>query len=138
MKIVVNRCYGGFSLSPLAQREYLKRKGKKAFFYELTKYEKGAEEYTRIDNITNCKKWGLHTITKDLGKKCSTLPNKDYWSCRNIERTDPILVKIVERLGEKADGECAKLEIVEVPNGISWTLSDYDGIETVEEEHRSW
>ncbi len=29
MKVVINTCYGGFSLSILAQEEYLRRKGEK-------------------------------------------------------------------------------------------------------------
>ena len=31
MKVVINRCFGGFGLSPLAVKEYLKEKVKSAF-----------------------------------------------------------------------------------------------------------
>lgn len=34
MKLVVNKCHGGFGLSPIAIAEYLKLKGKECFFYK--------------------------------------------------------------------------------------------------------
>jgi hypothetical protein len=57
---------------------------------------------------------------------------------RDIERTDPALIKVVEELEEKANGEYADLKIVEIPKGIEWEISTYDGVETVEEKHKSW
>ena len=35
MKIVINSQYGGFGLSILAIKEFLKLKGKEAYFYKL-------------------------------------------------------------------------------------------------------
>ena len=140
MKIVLNKCYGVFGLSLLAQKEYLKAKGKEAFFYKLTKFdfEEGISEYKRLDDVESVDSFSINTITKDLGKTISKLPDKEYWYHGDIERTDPDLVAIVERLGKKANGWAAELEIVDIPDGIEYTIEDYDGIETVEEEHRSW
>lgn len=53
-------------------------------------------------------------------------------------RTDPKLVECVETLGKLANGSCADLKVVEIPDNIEWYISDYDGIETIEEKHRSW
>jgi hypothetical protein len=53
-------------------------------------------------------------------------------------RADPKLVECVRALGEDAFGECARLKIVEIPDGIDWEINEYDGIETVVEQHRSW
>jgi hypothetical protein len=54
-------------------------------------------------------------------------------------RTDPILISVIEELGsEKASGEWARIKIIEIPNDVDWTISDYDGIERVVETHRSW
>jgi hypothetical protein len=91
MKIVVNRCYGGFGLSEEAYKELGLKWDK--YGYAYNEYEK---------------------------------------------RTDPKLIACVEKLGEKANGELAKLEIVEIPNNIDWTIESYDGVETIHEEHRSW
>ena len=54
------------------------------------------------------------------------------------ERTDIKLVECVEKLGEEASGELAKLKVVEIPDGIDWYIHDYDGVEEIHEEHRSW
>lgn len=56
----------------------------------------------------------------------------------DVDRTDPILVRVVEELGEQADGGFAKLKVIEVPDDIEWTINDYDGIEWVAEVHRTW
>jgi len=54
-------------------------------------------------------------------------------------RNDPILIQVVEELGEEAaSGKLAELKIVDIPNGIKWEIDDYDGIETVHEQHASW
>lgn len=46
-------------------------------------------------------------------------------------RHDPILVQVVETLGKKASGECAKLKIMEVVRGTPYRIKDHDGLETV-------
>ena len=53
-------------------------------------------------------------------------------------RSNPDVVDVVESLGELSWGECAELKVVEIPDGISWEVSNYDGMECVEETHRSW
>ena len=55
-----------------------------------------------------------------------------------INRDDPELVQMVEDLGEEANDVYSKLKVVEIPDGVEWEISEYDGFETVEEEHRSW
>ncbi len=51
---------------------------------------------------------------------------------RRLPRHDKRLVKIVEELGEKASGNCAKLAI-QVLEGTKYRISEYDGLETVQE-----
>ncbi len=48
------------------------------------------------------------------------------------------LIEVVERMGRNADGQCSKLAVVEIPDGIEWSISEYDGFERAEEKHRSW
>jgi hypothetical protein len=62
----------------------------------------------------------------------------EYWVTQDLKRTDPRLIQVVEELGEEANGMCAKLDIVEIPDGVDWEIHDYDGMETVRERSRSW
>jgi len=55
-----------------------------------------------------------------------------------VDRTNPDLIRVVETLGKKADGMCAKLKVVEIPDGIRYTIEDYDGAEHIAEEHKTW
>ncbi len=63
----------------------------------------------------------------------------DSTACR-LERDDPRLVEIVQRLGLEADGEQSHLVVVDdVPDGVQWTVEEgEDGIEWVAEVHRTW
>jgi hypothetical protein len=56
----------------------------------------------------------------------------------DIERNNPILVEIVEQLGEAADGGFAELKVVEIPDDVKWQIEEYDGNEWVAEKHRTW
>lgn len=85
MKIVINRCFGGFGLS--------------------------------------------HEALSHLG----TSEDDQY----ELERTDPKLVEVVEKLGDKANGgSWAKLLVVEIPDDMPFYIHEYDGVETIHEEHR--
>jgi hypothetical protein len=56
----------------------------------------------------------------------------------DIKRNNPILVEIVEQLGEAANGEFAELKVVEIPDDAEWTIQEYDGDEWIAEKHRTW
>lgn len=56
----------------------------------------------------------------------------------DIERDDPYLVKIVNEMGEKANDSCSKLKVVKIPADVNWIIQEYDGIEWIAEEHRTW
>jgi len=89
MKVVINRCYGGFQLS-LEAYDYL------------------------------------------------GIPWDDYGFAFYEDRANPKLVECVETLGEKANGRCARLKIVEIPDDVKWHIAEYDGWEWVAENHRTW
>lgn len=59
----------------------------------------------------------------------------DPW---DLERNDPDLIAVVEELGENTDGFGSELKIVDIPDDIKWYIYNYDGMETVREEHRTW
>lgn len=63
MKVVINRCFGGFGLSPLAVKEYLKRKGKECFCYDNS----FSEKMKKVD-VENANLFVVYS-TKDLGEE---------------------------------------------------------------------
>lgn len=56
----------------------------------------------------------------------------------SLDRSDPKLIECVETFGEEANGEYAKLEVVEIPDDVEYEITNYDGSETIEEVHRHW
>ena len=56
--------------------------------------------------------------------------NEDFDVCI-IDRADPILVQVVEELGEKANDNYTSLHIAEVPAGTRYRIDEYDGYESV-------
>ena len=61
----------------------------------------------------------------------------DYWPYTE-ERNNPLLVQVVEELGAKANDFCADLKIVDIPDDVEWYIHEYDGLESVYEQHRTW
>lgn len=113
MKVVINSSYGGFGLSDAAIEKYAELKGI-TLVSELDKY-KFTNYY--VDSINN----------------------DNYFSPREIPRADPELVATVEVLGtQDASGKYAKLVVVEVPDDVEWHIEEYDGLEWVAENHRTW
>lgn len=105
MKVLINKCYGGFCVSEEV-------------------YKKLGFEYTDFG------------LLSELENKYIDTPYKDR---KLAIRTDPDLIKAVEELGvEKASGSLAELKIVEIPDDVKVYISDYDGMERIEEHHRSW
>ena len=56
----------------------------------------------------------------------------------DIPRDDPVLIQIVEQLGQRSHGDYAKLKVVEIPDDVKWHIGEYDGCEWVAENHRTW
>lgn len=68
--------------------------------------------------------------------------NKKYESInldnRPENREDPLLIQAIEELGEEANGRCAKLKIVEIPDDVEYEIEEYDGNEHIAEVHKTW
>ena len=115
-KIVINNCYGGFSLSTLAIKRYyeLKYPEVQLSFYKLDfpldLYQKVPMEEADV------------ILTKDLGDSFTGSLGDDYWVDDHIfDRHDSILVQVVEISGNKYriceyDGQ----EWIETPESIDW------------------
>ena len=115
---------------------------KKIALYPFTSegYGKDAIEtpYIHVNNHNKKKMFPIVHYSKVPLKSDKPVKNKDYFDTDSIERNDPVLVSVVLKLGESADGSCAKLKIVVIPDDVNWEIKDYDGMETIEEKHRSW
>jgi hypothetical protein len=156
VKVVINACFGGFSLSPRAVKAYADRKGWPCFFY---KRGKDIHELIRITDEEAFAENDLFGPTAYRVPTVAELPpsqiawadmsfedrraSNEAWSAatisdREIPRDDADLVAVVEELGSAADGRCAKLRIVEVPDDVKWEIDEYDGSEHVAEIHRTW
>jgi len=73
--------------------------------------------------------WGGACIVGDLYEN-GTPVTYDYGSV-SVERNDPILVAVVERLKDAANGKSASLKIQEIPSGMKYRIDEYDGLESV-------
>jgi len=125
-KIVINSCYGGFGLSEAAMRLYAEQKGLP--FYVYNQYESDMfKQYFTADpsGMFKIDEYGMTRFDNDFYRKYS-LYDKDF------DRTDPVLVEVVEELGEKANGFAANLEVVDVPKGTLYRIDEYDGLESIE------
>jgi hypothetical protein len=67
-------------------------------------------------------------------------PERHYGYDHNEKdkRTCPHLLAVVEKMGTAADGMCAQLKVIEVPDGVDFEIDEYDGIEHIAEAHRTW
>jgi hypothetical protein len=118
MKVVINRCWGGFGLSDEAIEVFLNRK---SIPWEKTpcKYEIGSSDYW-VKGFCEDPEHYLdpYELTED--------------------RSDPDLVAVVEELSHRANGYAAELEVIEIPDDVDWEIISYDGAEHVAEKHRIW
>lgn len=145
-KVVYNDCYGGFGLSPLAVKRYyeLKYPDVTLYFYKETYGDDLDKIYTKIKCPS--KDYFIVILSKDLGDKFTITEeerfkkphsqlykdfNNNYVSLSlHVKRDDPVLVQVVEELGEKANGSCSKLEIMEIGDS-KYHINEYDGLESV-------
>ena len=129
VRVVYNACYGGFGLSKEAVQRYWEIKGQQVW----------------IENES----WGSNVWLVPPEERLKTKNSKDFavmsmderiaynqaysaqtWYDRDVDRHDPVLVQVVEELGNKANGMFAKLAIVEVSG--PYRIDEYDGFESVE------
>ena len=113
MRIVINNCFGGFSLSRKAFLR-LRQLGNKQALNEPDFGEMFAD--------------GSGPREERMGEHF----------CSDIDRTAPELIKVIKEMGADANGMCADLKIVNIPKEVEWQIEAYDGAEWVAEKHRTW
>jgi len=149
MKVVINVCHGGFSLSPKAVRYYAQLQGRECYFYEtkldgdfsleLLSEEQASKIYT--DPIA----FDVPDMDARYAEACSAdqiagnrVWKQHYLDDRPEDRSDPLLIQVVEELGDQAAGKYAQLKVVEIPDDVKWYIDEYDGWEHIAENHRTW
>lgn len=126
MKVVINRCFGGFGLSDAA-------------------YERLIEWGCPVRALTG--RWATNpnnegevifdnNLVDDPRSKVGMGRYWDTWT--DESRTHPLVVRVVEELGDAANGPVADLAVVEIPDGVEFEISEYDGLESIHEKHRVW
>jgi hypothetical protein len=140
MKVVINSCFGGFSISHEGMLRYFEIKGQEIWpeqgdtFWEHWTYWTVSPE-----NRPESKEGdAFYAMTIEDRQAYNKAHSELTVYERELERDDPALVQMVEELGDKANGDCADLTVVEVPDGIQWDIHEYDGMEHVAEKHRTW
>ena len=149
-KIVINSCFGRFGLSTdailrliemgsdaIEKRSIEKYSGCKAF---KAYKEDRLNRFSEFKDVGN----GFCTdgVIEDIVYKDNAvyyLKDSHDYKIRDYKiRANKDLIKVVKEMGDKVNGGCAKLKIVEIPSDVSWVIDEYDGLESVDEEHRSW
>ena len=138
MKIAINKCYGGFSLSHEAEMEVARRKGIELYPFINKRRKDGSLDFHKFEPYLGEKELLIFYATKPLEKDGTYKEDSYYSGGRNLERNDPILIQVIEDMGEKASGRCAQLKIVEIPDDVEWEIDEYDGMESVSEKHNTW
>jgi hypothetical protein len=135
-KVVINSCYGGFGLSHDATIEYAKRKGVEVYGFTEARTADGHLDFDYLVPYDGGRAFVIHYATSRAVSDRDSL-NAHYYRAAPA-RDDADLVAIVQEWGERANGQHAKLEIIEIPDDVEWVVEEYDGLEHIAEKHRTW
>ena len=117
-KIAINKDFGGFAISDQAFEMFLSLKN---IEFEATE--------------TSSAFIGKNYWAKGHAEDEEYYLNQ-YELCK--ERDDIHLIAVIETLGELANSNFADIAIVEIPDDVKWHIHEYDGLEHVAENHRTW
>jgi hypothetical protein len=129
MKIVINRDFGGFGLSPAALTRYAELKGYNIIEWDFT---------LKSDDDSEWKMRFMHPTYSGKYEDMTDDDKEGIISHYDIFRADPLLVQVVEEMGENANDRFAQLKVVEIPDDVEWIIEEYDGLEHIAEAHRIW
>ncbi len=147
-KVVISVCYGGFGLSDAAYerlialgvpvRAYVQQRQGDDGRYLPEPQNDGEVIFDREMEParTDDRMWVLWRGARDRGDRSFWARYWDCWTRDNREH--PLLVRVVEEMGEAANGPHAKLKVVEIPSDVEYVIDEYDGYESIHEAHRSW
>ena len=117
MKVAINTCFGGFGISNEAFEKLLHLKG------------------IAFERVENSAFFGVsYYKAGHVGDNEHYLSDYHFYS----DRSDPDLIAVLEEMGDAANGFAAEIAIIEIPDDVKWHIHEYDGIEHVAENHRTW
>lgn len=107
VKVAYNACHGGFSLSEKA--------------------------VLRAREISGNPQWGGACIPGDVYDDGGTVWRIGGLDMAHIDvpRTDPVLISVIEEMGDEASGSCARLRLQTIRQGERYRIDEYDGYESV-------
>lgn len=144
-RIAINTCFGGFGLSRKAYeqliewgvpvRKYVEQeRDPDTHLYLAQPLNDGEVIFDR--ELTPEGEDGLNDL---YWKYKGTRGSQRYWDSWTREHRDhPLVLRVIQELGKAADGPHAKLKIVEIPDDVEYTISEYDGVEHIAEVHQVW
>jgi hypothetical protein len=155
-KIVINKQFGGFGLSPAGLKRWCELQDKECYFFKRTdlspegSYEPITEEEAREQKLF----WSAFNVPNpnevlpdqsnfyemSLEERASSNAEYEKYrvSDRDIPRDDKYLIQVVNELKKNANGFAADLKVVSIPDDVDWVIEDYDGSEHIAEVHRTW
>lgn len=123
-KIAINECFGGFDLSNKGWKLYIEKKYPNASV-EVSVPECISKEEYLVEDLVN------------MGFAIYEVDGRSLYAF-DLDRTDPVLIEVIETLKEEANADHSKLKVVEIPDDVDYEITDYDGVEKIEESHRVW
>ena len=120
MKVAINRCFGGFGISNEAFEKLLERKG--------VGFQKVPAKFKFRGDDFDYYKAGIEPCDDTY------ISAYDYYQ----DRSDPDLIAVIEEIKDQANSWAAEIAIVEIPDYVKWHIDEYDGMEHVAEDHRTW
>jgi hypothetical protein len=149
MKVVINERFGGFGLSHKAVMRYAELKGITLYagIDEIAKKVYG--DRATLDNpdilihYTYVPYEEYNKIADEESKKPAAPRRYEkssalYFSVSDIPRNDPLLIQIIQEMGDGANSRFSQLKIIDIPDDVEWEIEEYDGNEWVSEKHRRW
>jgi len=149
-KVILNKCFGGFDVSPQAYQLYAIYKG----YSHLYKYQvilsaiNTSSKLSFNDTYKLVDLYDEHLfcvyVTKYFGEEFFKNDiSKEDWEKHILyldadNREDDILIKVVEELGDEASGRFGQLVVVQIPDDLDYVIDYYDGIETLHARVETW
>lgn len=142
-KVVINDCYGGFSLSPKALL-WLYERGMTCIACDVEKYygKQYADRFAEDLQKWDLQKWREYLKGNGESYFITVFSPDEKFTLSPYgvkDRSDPLLIECIETLGsDVCSGQCSKLKIVEIPDDVQYFIEEYDGYEHIAEAHRTW